>query len=334
MAIPSRSSYRNAHMRYVNLLLLVYAGLILFVNSSYAQTTPTSTDEISVSDNGKRLVVNIGQELFTRYDYTSYRKPIFYPVLGPKQLPMTRNFPMKRDVAGEASDHPHHKSMWIGHEINGFDFWTEKEGRIELQKIQVTEQGFNAQHRWIADENDELVLTDHLQVQFSAASDIRHIDCAIEFTAGSKPVIFEDTKEGTFAIRVHPQLRVQPVKGNTQSESAKMKNANGETGKSVWGKPSRWVSYSGAIDGQPCGITIFDHPANLRHPTTWHARDYGLFAANPFGLHYFNREPKGAGQHELSPGKSLILRYRVSLHLRERTTAELNAWHKAFANSN
>jgi len=47
--------------------------------------------------------------------------------------------------------------------------------------------------------------------------------------------------------------------------------------------------------GKTVGIAVFDHPSNPRHPTTWHVRDYGLFAANPLGCTILKRKTKGLG---------------------------------------
>jgi hypothetical protein len=91
-------------------------------------------------------------------------------------------------------------------------------------------------------------------------------------------------------------------------------NSEGERNATAWGRPARWVDYSGTIDGKPVGIAVFDHPGNLRHPTRWHARGYGLFAANPFGLHDFAGEPRGSGSHTIPDGGTLRLRYRFVFH--------------------
>ena len=56
---------------------------------------------------------------------------------------------------------------------------------------------------------------------------------------------------------------------------------------------------------------MYDHPSNLRHATTWHARDYGLVTANPFGMHHFLGKEKGAGAFVVKDGETLTLRYRV-----------------------
>ncbi|MFT4513472.1 MAG: hypothetical protein ACI91B_002175, partial [Planctomycetota bacterium] len=82
----------------------------------------------------------------------------------------------------------------------------------------------------------------------------------------------------------------------------------------VWGQRARWIDDSGVVDGKPVGVTMMDHPKNLRFPTWWHARTYGLLAANPFGLHDFEKQPAGTGDFVLKKGDTLSLRYRVLLH--------------------
>ena len=76
------------------------------------------------------------------------------------------------------------------------------------------------------------------------------------------------------------------------------------------------MSYYGADPkGTEMVITMMDHPQNLRHPTPWHARDYGLLGANPFGLHDFERvkDNPTLGNHTIPAGGSLTQRYRILL---------------------
>ena len=65
--------------------------------------------------------------------------------------------------------------------------------------------------------------------------------------------------------------------------------------------------------GHFVGIALFDHPTNLRYPTYWHVRDYGLMTANPFGLSFFEGEGHD-GSHVLPAGQNLTFRYRVLVH--------------------
>lgn len=275
----------------------------------------TVGDAVTIRDNGRCVNVWIDRHEFTRYDYTSFRKPIFYPVYGPQQIPMTRNFPMKK-VDGEADDHPHHKSVWLGHEINGVDFWAEKGGEVKLQSMAVNQSSasFSAMHHWIESESGKIIVKDRVVARFSGRQHQRIIDYQIQFSAADQAVVFEDTKEGFFAVRVHPSLRhITDPKRGVHHVTGSMLNSNGDRGSGIWGKHAKWVCYHGQIEGRPCGIAVFDHPDNLRHPTTWHARDYGLLAANPFGISYFQNAQRGSGNHSLSPGKELNFKYRLLL---------------------
>ena len=121
-------------------------------------------------------------------------------------------------------------------------------------------------------------------------------------------------------IRMRTPLQLRDLDGSVGA-AGQCANSEGVRGAEIWGKPARWVDYWGPVDGTTVGIAILDHPTNLRHPTCWHARDYGLVAANPFGLHDFTGAPQGSGAYTLPAGKSLTFRYLVVLHEGDPETA-------------
>ena len=132
------------------------------------------------------------------------------------------------------------------------------------------------------------------------------------------------------ALRVHHALQLKDLDGS-KGAAGSIVTSEGLKNAEAWGKPARWIDYSGPIEGRRVGIAIFDHPTNLRHPTHWHARDYGLFAANPFGLHDFTGAPAGAGDFTIPEGDSLALRYRFVFHEGDAEAAGIdrrwrNAW--------
>ena len=99
-----------------------------------------------------------------------------------------------------------------------------------------------------------------------------------------------------------------------------------------WGKRAAWCDYYGPVAGKTVGIAIFDHPKNPRHPTWWHVRDYGLFAANPFGRHDFENLPdRSAGDLVVPPGKSVTFRYRFYLHEGDDQQANVAGRYKEYA---
>ena len=147
---------------------------------------------------------------------------------------------------------------------------------------------------------------------FYAGKDVRAIDFDITLTAREKAV-FGDTKEGVFAVRLASGLEEPRPDAPTQPErTGKMVDSEGRQGeKEIWGKRADWADFAGTVDGEALGIAIFDHPSNPRHPTWWHARSYGLFAANIFGLHDFEHNNDKKGSLTLAPGETLRFRYRV-----------------------
>lgn len=293
-----------------------------------------------------RIAVTVDGRPFTAYVFTGHPKPILFPVVGPTGTGLTRQYPIVDGVAGEAEDHPHHESVWFTHgRVNGLDFWSShplaraeaarRGPRIEHVEIRRAESGregvLETASRWVGPDG-AVVCTDTRRMVFASGAGARTIDHAITIHADHGPVTFGDTKEGTFGVRVHPALQLKDVHGSVGA-NGHIVNAAGETDGDAWGKAARWVDYSATIDGRKVGVAILDHPKNLRHPTHWHARDYGLFAANPFGLHDFTKAEPGAGDHTIPAGGSLTLRHLVVLHEGDAEAADIDGRWQAWAAS-
>src|SRR5258707_6659061 len=168
-------------------------------------------------------------------------------------------------------------------------------------------------------EGTHSLLTEKRVMTFYGDSEVRMFDVDIPLTALADLVTFGDGKDGVFGIRLRPVL--QEDKGNAQ-----ISNADGLVGeKALWGKPSNWCDYSGTIGTEKVGVAILDHPENPRHRVRWHAREYGLFAANPFGLSVFTNDKTQNGAVTIDPGKSLRYRYRVIIHEGDVKTADIAA---------
>lgn len=260
-------------------------------------------------------------------------KPYLHPLRAASDKIVTRLFPMEM-VEGESRDHPHHRGLWFTHgDVNGFDFWGQdakgKQGRVQLKKVIDLKSGkkegsITALFEWV-DPKGEVLLSENRTMKFRAAPNLRIIDFDATLTAVRKAK-FGDTKEGFFALRLAEPLK--EGKGGT----GRMVSAEGAaTEKNVWGKPSPWVDYAGELQGEKLGIAIFDHPSNLKHPTFWHARAYGLFAANPFGEHDFFNDKKRDGSVTLEPGQAQRFRYRVVIHSGDAQSAGIAEMYKKFA---
>lgn len=323
----------------ISIFEMVEAQDLATPNQETKTAAPAETSDamLSFKSNEKSIDVLIDDKLFTTLDYGNFAKPILYPILGPGQIGMTRNWPMKEEVEGEAHDHPHHKSMWISHEISGVDFWAEKGGTVKTRAVEQNTERFHEKNAiralsdWVRKDDGKTLLTDSTIYRFGVGESSRWIDCTVTYKASHGDFQFDDTKEGLFAIRTHPDLRLtaKPKQGVKEVFGTAI-NSEGETGKDIWGKAAKWVLYQGPIAGTPMSIAMYDDPANLRHPTTWHARDYGLVTANPFGLHHFLGKQKGSGAYVVKNGDSLTLHYRVEFIEGIASTADVEKRYKAF----
>jgi Family of unknown function (DUF6807) len=285
---------------------LACLSLLLLAPAAYAA-------EITAEKSPAGVAVKVDGKPFTEYLVKSGSKPILWPVIGPTGKLMTRSWPMDASVSSETDrDHPHQRSLWFTHgDVNGIDFWSEGRGRIEHREFVKVEGGPQAvivtKNDWLSPDGSKLICQDERTFTFGADADSRWIDVAIDIKATAGPVVFGDTKEGSFGVRTASSMRVDSKKGG------KIVNSEGQTNLAAWGQPAAWVDYHGPVDDETLGIAILNHPTSFRFPTHWHVRTYGLFAANPFGLGDFTRG-KTKGEFTLPDGETLKLRYRVLLH--------------------
>jgi hypothetical protein len=261
-------------------------------------------------------------------------KPFLYPLLGPGGVPMTRNWPMK-EVEGEDRDHPHQRSVWYAHgEVNGHDFWSEgsKAGMTVHQKFLVVqpgpEVGVIRSLNKLVTRDGQVLCTDERTMRFYNRSNQRLFDFEITIRATEADVVFGDTKEGTMAVRLAESMRLRAPKG--KPGKGRIVNSEGAKDGETWGKRAKWCDYYGPVDGKIVGVAIFDHPGNPRHPTWWHVRDYGLFAANPFGVHDFEKKPKGAGDLKIPFGSSVTFRYRFYMHEGDEKQADVEGQYQLY----
>lgn len=318
------------------------ALLVALVGGRFAlggDASDASADRVTITQLDDRCRVLIGGELFTEYIFRGYEKPIIYPIIGPHGIGMTRNYPMRADVPGEANDHPHHKSLWFAHRpINGINFWSASSsaGRCVHDRLLEVQSGesrgvIRAANKWVHGDG-QVIFTDTRTLGFEVRGPDRVIDWEITIEASEGPVTFGDSKEGTMAIRTHPNLRLEndPGRGVTTANGQAL-NSQGVRGREVWGKRGDWIDYWGTIDDKVVGIAIFDHPANPRHPTHWMARHYGYIGANPFGLQAFEGKPSGTGDMTIPAGEQVTFRYRFLFHEGDPQQAQIAQRYRDYA---
>jgi hypothetical protein len=314
----------------VVLLIAVSAGLSADVG---APASPKAGVEITRLKD--RLRVEINGELFTEYFFKEVPRPYCYPLMGPGNVAMTRDWPMK-ETPGEERDHRHHRSLWFAHgAINGQDFWSEEKafGKTVHEEFLEVKSGQDAgviksRNKWVAADG-KVVCTDErtLRIYNPGRARERVLDFDITFFASNGDLTFGDTKEGTMAVRLAETVRLTRSAGKGH-----IVNSAGVRDGQTWGKRADWCDYYGPVEGKIVGIAIFDHPQNPRHPTWWHVRDYGLFAANPFGKHDFESlTDKHAGDLTVPAGQSVTFRYRFYLHEGDEQQAKVAERYKEYA---
>lgn len=294
---------------------------ILLPAAAQVKITQPAADRVAVEIDGKPFTdFYIGPDT---------AKPYLHPLRTADGKIVTRGYPMAPDVPGETHDHPHHRGLWFTHgDVNGYDFWGNEDsqkgagkgkGRVVLEGRPKLTSGkksgtIQATFNWTIPPGVVLLREDRRMTFYSDPA-LRTIDFDITLDP-QQEVRFGDTKEGTFAIRLAAPLEEQQPKGIAEPKrTGRMVNAQNKSGeKNVWGKRSEWVDYDGVLDGEPVGVAIFDHPSNPRHPTYWHARAYGLFAANIFGVHDFENDRSRDASLAIRPGQPLRFRYRVVIH--------------------
>lgn len=344
---PMSQSTRTLASAVTRTTLLTATALTLLANAP----SLNAANGVRMTELPDRVRVEINGEPFTEYFFTDRLHPwigkskgadgvtvpttnfpkhvYFYPLLGPGGARMNRNWPMA-DTAGEEKDHPHHRSLWYSHgAVNGVDFWSEepKAGKIVHHKFLEVSGGqdsgvIRSANKWIAPDGTVKLTDERTFRVYARPANERLFDFEITLKApADEDAVLGDTKEGSMAIRVNEEMRLthgknQPGKGHIVLSTG---IKDGET----WGKRAEWCDYYGPVDGKTVGVAIFDHPSNPKHPTWWHVRDYGLFAANPFGVHDFERKSAGTGDVRIPAGQSITFRYRFYLHEGDTTQAKV-----------
>jgi len=260
---------------------------------------------MDIIKHGNKVTVIIDGEIFTEY-FQGPVKPCLYPVISPYGENMTRHFPFIKDLPGENYDHPWQSGIYFTFgKINNLDFWniTEKDKqKIRMTELHVESGKIKSSNDWLSEE--KIILSDRTEIGFEVDENMRAIDYKVTLKADHGDLLFGDDKEGMMGIRMDQSFRVS-------DRGAVLFNSEGNKGEDAWGKRALWVTY---INKNNAVITVMDHPDNLRHPTRWHARDYGLCAANPFGEKVFDKESTEEGSYLLTNGKSITFSYRFVFH--------------------
>jgi len=307
-----------------------------------------------------RVDVLVDGKPFTAYVWPDrLEKPVLYPIRTAGDTLVTRGFPLDPRPA-ERVDHPHHVGMWFNHgDVNGVDFWNNSEGlkpeqqakmgtihhrRVLSAKGGATRGELDVASDWVMPDGST-VIEETTHFVFAGGAGLRSIDRVTTLKAGAKPVLFKDSKEGVMAVRVTRALEEPSNKPEVFTDAAGRPttvaalnndgvngvytSSEGIVGGKVWGTRGRWMALAGKVGPEDVVLLLLDHPKNPGYPTYWHARGYGLFAANPLGTRAFT-EGKEQFDYALAAGATSVFRHRLVIITGTFSAEKAEAAWKAF----
>jgi len=306
------------------------------------KTEAETASVVFVNDTENQKVdVQLNGTLFTSYHYqASLPKPVLFPLVTASGKTLTRGFPID-PKQGERVDHPHHMGNWFNYgDVNGLDFWNNSDaipeerledfGKIvhsDIVEINENAGSLTTKSSWQSTAGEAL-LNEKTIFKFSYEGNTRIIDRYTTLTA-LQDISFKDNKEGVFGVRVTRAMELPSKKPaifvDAQGNPTEVKvldntgvngnylSSEGLEGNDVWGTRAEWVKLYSTMDEEPVSITIMDNPNNVGYPTYWHARDYGLFSANPLGQEVFSKG-KETLNFALQNAESVTFHYRMLIH--------------------
>ena len=347
------------------LALLLVGNACKEKNNDIVQDKEVIKNYITLENNetDKKVDVLVDGNLFTSYLYSDdisvLKKTTLYPIIAANGEAVTRGYPLNTRP-NERTDHPHHIGAWLNFgDVNGLDYWgnsdeiktpKDKLGTIRHDKI-VSLKNDNGSASMVVVANwlkpdGSVLLREETKFAFYAEDDKRIIDRITTLKALEEPVFFNDTKEGLFAIRTARELEHPsdgpvtlsdehgnktdvPVKDN-KGVGGEYFSSEGVKGTDVWGTRAKWMALSGTINEKDVTLVIMDQPENVGFPTYWHARGYGLFAANPLGQKAFTDGKKEALNFSLKPRSQVTYTYRIEILDGKKDKVQLEAEYDRF----
>jgi len=283
--------------------------------------------------------VFVGKQLFASFLYPdSMEKPVLFDVHAANNMIVTRSFPLYT-ITGEPTDHPHHAGIWFNFEnVNGLDFWNnsyaipaEKKkgyGWIKTDRIIETVSGVKgilSYHANWKNQDNETLLEETTRFEFSGTDHLRIIDRITSLTA-QRDVLMKDAKDGLLGFRMAHALQMPSTEDQEFTDNKGIKTivkagtdtvakgnyltSEGKSGNDAWSTRAVWCKAFTKMGSDSISVAIIDHPLNPNYPTYWHARGYGLFAANPLGENIFTKGERSKNL-QIKKGETVIFRYRI-----------------------
>lgn len=266
------------------------------------------------------ITVTVGGQPVAVYFYQDGKisRPYFAHVRSQSGVQMTRNHPpiAGQDIEDHATLHP---GIWMSFgDISGSDYWrlsakVQHEGFTEEPTVGRGKGSFAVRNQYL-DQKDpsKVVCREDARYTFAVRPCGLLLLWDSTFSADSE-FYFGDQEEMGLGFRIATPFRVgKSGRGDVPAGSGVILDSEGrQNEKQIWGNSAKWCDYSGVINNELVGMTIFCHPENTR-PSNFHARNYGLLVANPFGQKAFRKGDESS--IVVHPGEKLRLRYGIFIH--------------------
>lgn len=305
-------------MTFSGQLSAIFVAILIVSSTSRAAIADDEPVQFTRGD-GKVEITIAGHPVATYvYNDPVITRPYFAHVFVPGGTQVTRNYP---PVEGQdLMDHPtFHPGIWMAFgDISGSDYWRLKSPVRQTEFVE--EPRGDAKKGAFAVRNEYLDQTDPKKV---ACREVARFEVLVR-PAGylllwdstffsDHEFCFGDQEEMGLGFRVATPLRVRSKTADNlpPGQGTMIDSHNRKNEKEIGRNSADWCDCSGPLDGKHIGMTIFCHPKNFR-PSWFHARDYGLLEANPFGRQAFRQGD--VSKIVVKPGESLRLRYGILLH--------------------
>jgi hypothetical protein len=270
-----------------------------------------SEGSIAISVDGEPLATFV-------YKDKEITRPYFAHVKAPGGVQVTRNHPPVEgaDLPDHATFHP---GVWLAFgDVSGSDYWR-LAAPVKFDRMLIEPTGskgrghFAMRFKYQNQKNPtETVCTEDFHAAIHAIEGGRLIVWDSTFSS-DKEFTFGDQEEMGLGVRVATPIRAdRNSKTGMPPGNGEMVSCSGARNEAaIAGNSFDWCDYRGELEGNLVGVALFPHPENFR-PSWFHARDYGMIVANPFGRDAFGHGEKSA--IVVKPGDKFRLRYGVYVH--------------------
>lgn len=271
---------------------------------------------VNFSQQEHAVQIRVGDNPIATYVYDDSRipRPYLCNVYAPGGIQVTRNHPPRKGV--DTTDHRSlHPGIWMAFgDLSGADNWRNRDHVLHDGFVEKPTGGpgrgtFAVRNLYLKGNDPTKALCREvcrLTLLVRPSGYLLFWDST--FQPMAENVAFGDQEEMGLGVRVASPIMVR--------RGGRILNSNDQVNeKQAWGRTADWCDYSGRVGDRWVGVTLMCDPANFR-PSWFHARDYGLLLANPFGRKAFRKGDES--RVVVTRDKPLRLRYAVLIHSASR----------------